>query len=60
MHPFRALTFSEYSIDELTIDDEPSFRHVGLYADLKQVLCDAAYRFRVLPPTLAGRSLSCS
>lgn len=55
MHPFPALTLAEYSVDELTIDDEPSFRHVGLYADLKQVLRGAAYRFRVLPPTLAGR-----
>jgi hypothetical protein len=50
-----ALAFSEFSIDELSIDDEPSFRHVGLYADLKEVLRGAAYRFRVLPPALAGR-----
>jgi hypothetical protein len=35
-------------IDELTIDDERSFRHVGLYADLKEILRRAGYRFRVL------------
>ncbi len=50
-----ALTFSEHYIDELTVDDEPSFRPVGLYADLKEVLRRAAYRFRVLPTELAGR-----
>jgi hypothetical protein len=55
MHPFHAPILAAYPIDELTIDDEPSFRHVGLYADLKQVLRGAAYRFRVLPPALAGR-----
>jgi hypothetical protein len=40
---YRSLT-----VDELTIDDERSFRHVGLYADLKEVLQRAGYRFRVL------------
>ena len=55
MLPTSALVFSEYCIDELTVDDEPSFRCVGLYADLKDVLRRAAYRFRVLPPALAGR-----
>jgi hypothetical protein len=38
------------TIDELTIEDEASFRHVGLYADLKQVLRAGGYRFQVLPP----------
>jgi hypothetical protein len=42
--PFRSLT-----LDELTIDDERSFRHVGLYDDLKQVLRRSGYRFRVAP-----------
>jgi len=50
-----ALAFSEYCIDELTVDDEPSFRPVGLYADLKEILRRSAYRFRVLPSELAGR-----
>ncbi len=37
------------TVDELTIEDEESFRHVGLYADLKDVLRRAKYTFRVLP-----------
>jgi len=51
----REIAFDECVFDELTIDDESSFRHVALYADLKQVLRGAACRFRVLPPSLAGR-----
>jgi hypothetical protein len=43
--PLQSLT-----LDKLTIDDEPSFRHVALYDDLKQALLRDAYRFRVLPP----------
>lgn len=35
------------TLDELVIDDEPSFRHVGLYADLKQILRKDGYTFRV-------------
>jgi hypothetical protein len=35
------------TLDELTIDDERSFRHVALYGDLKQVLRRDGYRFRV-------------
>lgn len=50
-----APVFSEYFVDDLIIDDEPSFRHVALYAELKQVLRDDAYRFRVLPPAPAGQ-----
>jgi hypothetical protein len=49
------LTFSECFVDDLVIDDEAAFRHVGLYADLKQILRGAAYRFRILPPELEGR-----
>lgn len=47
--------FRELLVDELKIEDEESFRHVALYDDLKQVLRAAAYRFRVLPASLAGR-----
>jgi hypothetical protein len=43
------------TLEALTIDDEASFRHVGLYADLKRALQDDGYRFRVLPETHAGR-----
>lgn len=35
------------TLDELTIEDERSFRHVALYGDLKQVLLRDGYRFRV-------------
>lgn len=47
----RVLT--EHSIDHITIEDEASFRHVGHYADLKKILRLQAYRFRVLPLTMA-------
>ncbi len=43
------------TIDQLTIDDERSFQHVGLYADLKEILRRDGYSFRVLPAALAGR-----
>jgi hypothetical protein len=42
------------TLRELTIDDEPAFRHVGLYHQLKQVLLDDDFRFRVPPPGSAG------
>jgi hypothetical protein len=45
----------ELSVDELAIDDEASFRHVALYADLKEILRRHGYRFRVLPDAYAGR-----
>jgi hypothetical protein len=48
------------TVDELAIDDERSFRHVGLYADLKEVLRRARYPFRILPrsrPARADRAL---
>ena len=41
------MRFRSLPLSQLTIDDERSFRHVGLYADLKQVLLDSEYRFRV-------------
>jgi hypothetical protein len=43
------------TLAELTIEDEPSFRHVGLYADLKEILRHDRYTFRVLPASVAGR-----
>jgi hypothetical protein len=43
------------TVDALTIDDERSFRHVGLYADLKEILKRDAYTFRVLPERSRGR-----
>ena len=41
--------FDVRTLDDLAIEDERSFRHVGLYADLKQILRRAQVRFRVLP-----------
>lgn len=49
-------TFSHRTLDELTIRDERSFRHVELYADLKEVLRRAAYSFRVLPKSPTPRA----
>src|SRR4051794_30629787 len=43
------------SIDDLTIEDERSFRHVELYGDLKDVLQRAKYSFRLLPEVSSGR-----
>jgi hypothetical protein len=45
----------ERTIDELEIEDEASFGHVGLYADLKDVLLRSKCRFRVLPAADARR-----
>jgi hypothetical protein len=50
-----APVFAVKTIDELAIDDERSFRHVALYADLKEILRRDRYTFRVLPASLAGR-----
>ena len=47
--------FARRTVDELTIEDERSFRHVAIYADLKEVLRRAKYPFCVLPESLAGR-----
>jgi hypothetical protein len=46
---FRAPRLARRTVDELTIEDEESFRHVALYADLKEVLRRSSYTFRVLP-----------
>jgi hypothetical protein len=43
------------TLAELTLDDEPSFRHVSLYGDLKAVLQKDGYRFRVLAGDAAER-----
>lgn len=48
-------TFTLRTLDDLTIDDEPAFRHVGLYHDLKAVLRRDAFAFRVLPPGPGAR-----
>jgi hypothetical protein len=51
----NVLALQTRTIDELTIDDERSFRHVGLYADLKEVLRRDGYKVRILPESLSGR-----
>jgi hypothetical protein len=54
--PRRAVpAFREQTVDELSIADERSFRHVALYADLKAILLREGYVFRVLPEAYAGR-----
>ncbi len=47
--------FALRELQELTIEDEPSFRHVGLYAELKAVLRRDRYVFRVLPESYRDR-----
>ncbi len=41
--------FGRLLLDDLIIEDERSFRHVGLYADLKEILRRDRYSFRILP-----------
>lgn len=41
------MRFRSLGLDDLTIEDEPSLRHVGLYDELKQALRRDGYRFRV-------------
>ena len=55
MNANAAPHFDRVGLEELEIDDEPSFRHVGLYADLKEVLVRARYPFRILPARYDGR-----
>ena len=50
-----ATGLSVLTLDQLRIDDEASFRPVGLYADLKEVLERAGTTFRVLPAASRGR-----
>jgi hypothetical protein len=54
--PDPSHAFRKRTVDELTIEDERSFRHVAIYDDLKEVLRRAKYPFRVLPPALEGRA----
>jgi hypothetical protein len=51
--------FRRLTLDDLHIEDERSFRHVGLYDALKQALRRDGYRFRVpeRPPAPWGRVL---
>jgi len=46
--PKKVTPFEEKTLDLLTIEDERSFRHVALYADLREVLRRDRYRFRVM------------
>ncbi|HEY3745623.1 MAG TPA: hypothetical protein VGL17_05240 [Gemmatimonadaceae bacterium] len=46
--------FGRRTLDELRIEDEPSFRHIELYADLKETLRRDGYSFRILPETSAA------
>lgn len=50
------MAFDEKLLDELEIEDKRSFRHVGLYGELEEVLRRAKYRFRVLTGPLEGRA----
>lgn len=43
----RAVRLRSLPLSELHIEDERSFRHVGLYDELKQALLRDGYRFRV-------------
>jgi hypothetical protein len=43
------MTLQRVPLGELEIDDEPSFAHVGLYRDLRQVLLSSGVRFALLP-----------
>jgi hypothetical protein len=54
--PAASHAFTKRTLDELTIEDQNSFRHVALYADLETVLRRARYPFRVLPEALLGRA----
>jgi hypothetical protein len=56
MKRLPSVSFERRTVDELSIGDEDSFRHVALYADLKEVLRRAAYPFRILPKAHAGRA----
>ncbi len=47
--------FTSTTIEGLTIEDEKSFRHVALYADLKEILTRSKYPFRVLAGDSEGR-----
>lgn len=46
--------FDRRTLDELTLEDDRSFRHVGIYADLKEILRREKYSFRILPESAAS------
>ena len=52
----RPASFEQRTVDELTIGDERSFRHVALYADLKEILRRSKYPFQVLPRSPLARA----
>ncbi|MES1172126.1 MAG: hypothetical protein ABUL77_02725 [Bacteroidota bacterium] len=41
------MALRDLTLDDLTVDDEKSFRHVGLYAELKAALRVSGHRFQV-------------
>lgn len=41
--------FERLTLDDLTIEDDRSFRHIEVYGDLKEILRRDRYSFRVLP-----------
>ncbi len=54
------MQFKTVTAAALTLDDERSFRHVGLYRDLKQIMLDDTFAFRVpagSPRVAWGRAL---
>jgi hypothetical protein len=55
-HGARPETLERRTVNDLTIEDERSFRHVALYGDLKEVLRSSGYPFRILPESLEGRA----
>ncbi len=55
MKKTKAWAFDIRTIDDLVIDDESSFAHVGLYADLKEILRRDRYEFRLLPKSAKPR-----
>jgi hypothetical protein len=55
MSPRSSPAFRERTLGQLSIEDERSFRHVGLYADLKEILIRDRYVFRALPEEHDGR-----
>jgi hypothetical protein len=55
MSPHTVPAFRERALGQLSIEDERSFRHVALYADLKEILVRDRYVFRTLPEEQQGR-----
>lgn len=53
----RSDTFERCTLDELTIEDAASFRHIEGYGALEQILRKDRYSFRILPEPLWDRAL---